>query len=303
MRRPSFVLALALVVALAGCAKKPTAPPSMQTGLSISGAVRVGTAPVANAAVSLSGASTALVGTGADGSYSFTGLSSGSYLVHVQHSGYSMSPSGSWVDLSSGSVTNIDFRLTPTLTRFDLTGTISGTGNSGVHMTLAGDNAGNALSLPDGSWSIPNLIIGDYTLTPEKAGYHFAPPSRTVQGTISFTHPQTGSGTLGSVTIGSIKQGTNDVSGFFDITSPPTDGVGTIRVRRASEIAPGNIAAYNALWSEAGVVLVLVDTALGAYGIQVHLGPYPTIIATSTSFLLSQTLTPSNGNDFTALAH
>lgn len=276
----------------------------MQTGLSITGTVRVGTTPLANAAVSLSGATTALTSTAADGGYAFTGLASANYLLHVQQAGYAMSPSGFWVDLSSGSVNHIDFRLTQTSTRFDLTGTISGAGNAGVHMLLGGEGVGNALSLPDGSWSIPNLMIGNYTLTPVKTGYHFSPPGRTVTGSIAFTHPETGHGTLGSVTIGSVTQGGTDVSSFFEITSPPTDGVGTIRVRRATEIATGSIAAYNAMWNNSGtVVLVQVDTALGTYGIQITLGPYPTIIASSSTFLFTQTLTPLNGNDFTAIAH
>jgi len=304
MRKPSGILVLILAAGLVGCMKKPTAPPPTQTGLSIMGTVRVGTTPLANAAVSLSGGSTALTSTDANGNYSFTGLTSASYLVHVQQAGYAMSPSGSWVDLVSGSVNHIDFRLTPAATRFDLTGTISGTGAQGVRITLTGDNAGNALTPVSGDWSIPNLIIGDYTLTPSRTGYHFSPPSRLVQGSISFTHPQTGSGTLGSVTIGSVTQGATDVSAFFEITNPPTDGVGTIRARRAAEIATGSIAAYDAMWSNSGtVVLVLVDTALGTYGIQIALGPYPTVIASSSTFLFSQTLTPLHGNDFTAIAH
>ena len=301
MRTPPVLLALTLAVALAGCAKKATAPP-MTSGHSISGVVRVGGAPLGNAAVSLQGTSTVLTATAADGSYSFTGLSSGSYLVHVIQAGYSMSPSGWWVDLPGGS-SNIDFRLTPTTTRFDLTGTISGTGNAGVRMSLSGDNAGNSLSLPSGDWSIPNLIIGDYTLTPSKTGYHFSPPSRFVQGAVSFTHPQTGNGTLGAVTLASVMHDGQDASAFFEITSPPTDGAGTIRARRAAEIATGSIAAYNAMWNAGGTVVVTIAHALGSDTIQIGLGPVPTITVSSATFIVSQTLTPLGGNDFTATAH
>jgi hypothetical protein len=302
MRTSPFFVSLMFAVALAGCAKKePTAPPppSAQT---ISGVVRVGGMPLGNAAVGLSGSASALTSTAADGSYSFTGLASGSYLIHVMHPGHSMSPSGHWVDLPGGS-SNLDFRLTPTATRFSLTGAISGTGMAGVRMRLSGDNAGNALSLPDGHWSIPNLIIGDYTLTPEKAGYHFSPPSRAIVGNVSFTHPQTGNGTLGSVTLAGVTQIGEDVSEFFEITSPPVDGVGTIRARRASEIATGSIAAYNAMWNAGYVVVVNIAHALGSDTIEIGLGPNPTITVSSTTFVVTQSLTPLNGNDFTALAH
>lgn len=301
MRRAPVLPIVMLAVALAGCTKKPTTAP-VTTGHSISGIVRVGTTPLANAAVSLQGPSNVVTGTAADGSYAFTGLSSGSYLVHVQQAGYSMSPSGWWVDLPGGA-NNIDFRLTPTATRFDLMGTITGTGNADVRMTLSGDNAGNALSLFSGDWSIPNLMVGDYTLTPTKTGYHFSPPSRFVQGSVSFTHPQTGNGTLGSVTIASVVHGAQDASAFFEITNPPTDGSGTIRARRRGEIATGSLAAYDAMWDAGGIVTVTIAHALGSDTIEIRLGPVPTIIASSATFVVSQTLTPLNGNDFTAIAH
>ena len=293
-----LALAIALAIALAGCGKEPTAPP----GQTISGVVRVGTTPLANAAVSLQGTSTILATTAADGSYSFTGLSAGSYLIHVMQAGYSMSPSGWWVDLPGGS-SHLDFRLTPTTTRFDLTGGVSGSGMSGVRMALSGENAGNALTLPDGHWSIPNLIIGNYTLTPSKAGYHFSPSSRGVQGSVSFTHPQTGNGTLGSATLASVVHAGQDVSAFFEITSPPVDGQGTIRARRATEIATTSIAAYNAMWNAGGTVVVTIAHALGSDTIEIGLGPVPTITVSSATFVVTQTLTPLNGNDFTAIAN
>ena len=304
MRTSFFFVALVLAVGLAGCAKKqPTEPPPTVSGQTISGVVRAGAAPLANAAVSLNGAGSALTSTAANGSYSFTGLSSGSYLVHVQHAGHSMSPSGAWVDLSA-STSNVDFRLTPASTRFDLTGTISGTGAAGVRMTLSGDNVGNALSLPSGDWSIPNLIIGDYTLTPTKDGYHFSPPSRTIVGNVSFSHPETGNGTLGAMTITSVTHGPNDATPFFEITSPPVDGVGTIRARRASEIATGSIAAYDAMWNAGGTVVVAINsTGFGLETIEIGLGPNPTIVASAAHYIVSQTLTPLHGNDFTAIAH
>jgi hypothetical protein len=105
------------------------------------------------------------------------------------------------------------------------------------------------------------------------------------------------------VTIASVTHDAQDASAFFQITSPPVDGVGTIRARRISEIPGPSITAYNAMWSAGGTVVVLIDTAFGTYSIQIHLGPYPTIIVSSSTFVVTQGLTPLNGNDFTAIAH
>jgi hypothetical protein len=197
----------------------------------------------------------------------------------------------------------LDFRATPATTRFDVTGTISGAGMAGVRLQLAGDGAGEAISQADGTWSMPGLIVGDYTVTPSREGYHFSPPSRTILGNVAFEHPETGNGTLGAVTIGSITWNAQDASAFFEVTDPPVDGAGTLRARRRSEIAEGQLAAYDAMWSAGGVAAVAIDTAFGTSSILVWLGPNPTIAVSSATFIVQQSLAFPNGNDFTAIGH
>ena len=298
LRTTAVVAALALVIS--SCAKKTTSPTT--TMASLSGVVRVGNVTLTGVTVSLAGASTASTTTAADGSWSFTGLASGTYTVQASHSGTSWSPAGYWVELP-GAGTNLDFRGTIATTKFDVTGTIGGAGMAGVRLTLTGEGAGEAISRPDGTWSMPGLIIGDYTVTPSKPGYHFSPPSRTILGNVAFEHPETGNGTLGSVTVASITWNAQDASAFFEITSPPVDGAGTLRARRRSEIAAGQLAAYDAMWNAGGLVLVSIDTALGTNGFQVQLGPYPTITTASATFIMQESLAFPGGNDFTAIGH
>ena len=298
------VLFAALV--LTGCTKKATSPTTQQ---SLSGVVRASNAvqsnvPLPGVTVSLGGASTASTTTAGDGSWSFAGLASGTYTVHATHASHSLSPAGYRVVLPlPGAATGHDFRATPAVTKFNLTGTISGTGMAGVRLALTGEGAGEAISQADGTWSMPGLIIGDYTVTPTKDGYHFSPPSRTILGNIAFEHPETGNGTLGSVTVANINWGVQDASAFFEITNPPVDGVGTLRARRRGEIAAGLLPDYDAMWAGRGVVLVHIDTALGTYAIQVWLGPNPTITTASTSFIMQESLAFPGGNDFTAIGH
>lgn len=301
---PATVLLAA--IALAGCTKKATSPSTPQSQ-SLSGVVRVTNAaqsnvPLAGVTVSLGGASTARTTTAADGSWSFAGLASGTYTVHATHAGHSLGPAGYRVELP-GTATGFDFRATPAVTKFELTGTISGSGMAGVRLALTGEGAGEAISRADGTWSMPGIIIGDYTVTPTRDGYHFSPPSRTILGNVAFEHQETGNGTLGAVTVGSITWKGQDASAFFEITNPPVDGAGTLRARRRGEIAAGQLTAYDAMWNAGGVVLVAIDTAVGTFGIQVWLGPHPTITTSSATFIMQESLAFPNGNDFTAIGH
>ena len=58
--------------------------------------------------------------------------------------------------------------------------TSSGTGLSGVTMTLSGAGSGSATTGASGSYSFSALVNGTYTLTPSKSGYTFSPTSTAV---------------------------------------------------------------------------------------------------------------------------
>jgi Domain of unknown function (DUF4082) len=81
----------------------PATPPSATT-YTISGTVS-GSA----ATLTLSGASSASTTTGAGGSYSFSGVANGSYVVAASQSGYSFTPSTAAVAVNGGSVAGVNF--------------------------------------------------------------------------------------------------------------------------------------------------------------------------------------------------
>ena len=68
------------------------------------------------------------------------------------------------------------------ITTYGISGqvTLSGTGLSGVTMTLGGSQSGSVTSSGSGNYSFTGLAaVGNYTVTPTLAGYSFTPPSQT----------------------------------------------------------------------------------------------------------------------------
>ena len=62
----------------------------------------------------------------------------------------------------------------------EITGTVSGTGSSGVVITLSGDKSTSTTTDSSGNYSFAGLGNGSYTVTPSLAGYTFNPTSTTV---------------------------------------------------------------------------------------------------------------------------
>ncbi len=81
---------------------------------------------------------------------------------------------------------------------YSISGTVSGDVQAGVTVALSGDATGSTVSAGDGSFSFGGLSNGTYTVTPNLAGYSFAPASRavTVAGAdetgVDFTATATG---------------------------------------------------------------------------------------------------------------
>src|ERR687890_241703 len=77
-----------------------------------------GGAPLANVTVTLTkpDSTTAATTTGADGSYSFAGLSSGSYTVTPSKTNYSFTPSGQPVALGTADQSGVNFTAAPNVT-------------------------------------------------------------------------------------------------------------------------------------------------------------------------------------------
>ena len=180
--------------------------------------------------------------------------------------------------------------------------TLSGNGMAGVTVSLSG--AGSATTTTDagGFYSFTGLVDGSYVVTPTLAGYDFSPFYRTVSttGLATFSHAQSGNSLLEPVAVTSITWSAQDVSALFEAPDPP-DGVGSIRARNSSELAPGDVALFNALWASGGTVTFLFSHALGTDTIDLHVGAFPQFATTSNQFIVVGSLTaPATGQNFTA---
>ncbi|MGD0283069.1 MAG: C10 family peptidase [Dissulfurispiraceae bacterium] len=112
---------------------------------SISGTVTIsGGTGLPGVTMTLSGTSSATTTTESDGSYSFTGLSNGSYTISPGLSGYTFSPSNLNLSVNGANVTAQN--ITGTVSAYSLTVTLSGTGTGTVTSTPGGISCGSTCS-------------------------------------------------------------------------------------------------------------------------------------------------------------
>ena len=173
---------LSLTVATA---TNPTATDicSATTGsYTIAGTITSNGSGLSGVTVTLSGSGSGTTTTDADGAYSFTGLSSGTYIVTPSRSGYAFTPSSKQVTASCAVQLGVDFTATTSGPTYSISGkvTLSGSGLSGVTMTLSGSGSGTTTTDSSGDYTFSGLSNGTYTITPTKSGYTFTPVSKSV---------------------------------------------------------------------------------------------------------------------------
>ena len=132
------------------------------------------------ATVTLGGAASLTRTTDASGNYEFSVLANGSYTLTATKAGYTISPASRSVTVNGASVTGQDFAAT--LIPFFISGqvTTSGTGLSGVTVTLGGAGSSTTTTDANGNYAFSGLANGSYTLTAAKAGFTISPASRSV---------------------------------------------------------------------------------------------------------------------------
>ena len=149
---------------------------------SISGTVKAGTVPLPGVSIALTGAATASTTTGSDGTYSFTGLSAGSYTLQPSMTGYTFKPT-SIRATANKNLTGQNFAAT-TLPTCSISGKVTmkagGGPLAGVTVALSGSATDSTTTGADGSYSFDNLSKGSYTLTPSMAGCSFNPLTANV---------------------------------------------------------------------------------------------------------------------------
>jgi len=162
--------------------------------------------------MTLSGDNSGSTTTDSDGDYSFAGLVNCSYTVTPSLSDYTFSPTSEIVTVSDSAETGVDFTATEIIYTYAISGTVSGDIQSGVTITLSGDNSGSTTTDSDGDYSFAGLVNGSYTVTPSLSDYTFSPTSEIVtvsdsaETGVDFT--ATGQGTDTSIEMVSISGGT-----------------------------------------------------------------------------------------------
>ena len=137
----------------------------------VSGAVQQGVT------LTLSGAASSKITSGADGAFTFT-ASNGSYTVTPSLSGYTFTPSSRNIAISGKDVNGCDFVATKNTGIYSISGTVGGAIQEGVTITLSDALSSTTLSGADGKYSFTGLADGDYTVTPELSVYSFTPFSK-----------------------------------------------------------------------------------------------------------------------------
>jgi hypothetical protein len=157
---------------------------SVDTTYSISGTITLNGAGLPGVAVAVSGDSSGTTTTDASGSYSFSGLVNGTYIITPTLSGYVFTDTSKAVTVNGTNIEGADFSATqnPSST-YIISGTVTKNPSgvlSGVTLTLRGTISGTVLSDTNGHYSFPGLVNGSYTVTPSIAGYYFVPTSLTI---------------------------------------------------------------------------------------------------------------------------
>jgi hypothetical protein len=128
------------------------------------------------ATVSLTGATTATATADASGSYSFSGLTNGSYTVTPSKTGFTFTPASQATTISNANVPGVNFS---TVT-YSISGKVTGAGGSAATVTLSGAAAATVTADGSGKYTFAGLTNGSYTVTPSKSGFSYSPGSRSV---------------------------------------------------------------------------------------------------------------------------
>jgi hypothetical protein len=137
--------------------------------------------------ITLSGSTNGTTATNGSGIYSFSGLVDGGYTVTPSMTGYTFTPANRSITLSGTNSTENNFTsaavIMPPAT-YSISGAVSGATLVGVTINLTGAATTSTTTDASGTFSIPGLANGAYTVTPVKTGYTFTPSSSaaTVSG-------------------------------------------------------------------------------------------------------------------------
>jgi hypothetical protein len=140
--------------------------------------------------LSAAGAADQTTTTAANGTYSFAGLSNGTYTVTASKASYTMTPRSTVVVVNGADQANVNFTAAASGgSTYAISGTVTkawGGALSGVTVTLSGSSGtlGTVVTGANGSYSFTGNANGSYTVTASLASWVFTPagPTVTVNG-------------------------------------------------------------------------------------------------------------------------
>jgi len=135
--------------------------------------------PVKDATITLSGDAPGVTTTDANGDFSFSDLSNGSYIVTPLKGSIDFTPSDRSVTLSCADVTDENF----TAIVCSISGkilTASGVAVPGVTVMMSGSGSAQAITDANGAYVFTDVPSGSYILTPSRGAATFTPAYRNV---------------------------------------------------------------------------------------------------------------------------
>jgi hypothetical protein len=129
------------------------------------------------ALVTLKGATTVTTTASSTGAYSFSGVVAGSYTLTPTKLGYVFTPTNRAITVSNANLTE---NFSSTAATYTISGTISGSGASGVTVRLSGNASATTTTNGSGAYSFAGHVNGSYTVTPSKTGVIFTPANQAV---------------------------------------------------------------------------------------------------------------------------
>jgi hypothetical protein len=115
--------------------------------------------------------------TDGSGSYAFTELAPGNYVVTASYPGYAFTPATRSATVGASDVTGQDFVSAAT---HGIAGRISGGVIDGVKVSLSGAATRDATTDASGYFEFADLVDGAYVVKPSLAGYTFGPTQRSI---------------------------------------------------------------------------------------------------------------------------
>lgn len=262
----------------------------------LSGAVTMNGVPLAGVQLLLSGSATDAAETGANGLYALDAPHYGLYQVTPQLAGHAFRPASRVVEVTGAASIDLNFTA-ETGTVHTISGNVTGSGP--VVLTLSGDNTGQVIAGVGGAFTIPNLRLGSYVVTPSASGKTFTPAADTVDGVMDFNHKM--SGGLGTSTLTSVTSGMNDrVACFAYFPLNPPEGIGSIRPKRVDEDFFGQAAVCAAMWTAQETILVTYTHNAFSQSMTIQLGPNRTWVLTGDPWELSERMVGGSTLAFTA---